>query len=193
MNSDKYSLSDQLRNGDKKALDEIYALYYSKIRRFAYSYLKDDDDSNDIIQDVFIKIWESRHKLKKHTQLEPLLYTITKNSVLSLFRKKSTEKKYLDYLQNCATANNSGTEELTDFEFIKEQYKNLIPKLPPERRDIFILSREKGLTNKEIAKRKNISEKTIENQITKALSFFKEQLEKSGVCSIIYFYLFINL
>ncbi len=193
MNSDKYLLSDQLRNGNKKALDEIYALYYSKIRRFAYSYLKDDDDVNDIIQDVFIKIWESRYKLKKHTQLEPLLYTITKNSVLSLFRKKSTEKKYLDYLQNCATANNSGTEELTDFEFIKEQYQNLIPKLPPERRDIFILSREKGLTNKEIAKRKNISEKTIENQITKALSFFKEQLEKSGVCSIIYFYLFINL
>lgn len=185
-------LCDRLRSGDKRALDEIYAMYHSKIFRFAVSYLKDEDDALDIIQETFIKLWESRSKLKTDTQLKSFLYTVTKNTILSLFRKHATENKYLEYLSGRMTVNSSGTAEQTDFNFLQDKYEQLIPQLPPKRREIFELSRKEGLSNNEIAEEKGISVKTVENQITKALAFIKERLGPLGALSTLFFYLFVE-
>lgn len=184
-------LCNRLRKGDKKALDEIYCKYHAKIFGFAVSYLKTEDDALDIVQETFVKLWESRATLKNNGQLKPLLFTVTKNAILSLFRKRATENKYLEYLGNCVITNTSGTTEQTDFDFLQSQYEQLIPELPPKRREIFLLSRKEGLSNKEIAKAKGISEKTVENQITKALAFFKENMDDLGALSILFFYLFV--
>jgi len=187
--SDKFneiSLCNRLKKGDKKALDEIYVMYYNMIFRFAVSYLKDEDDAMDIVQETFIKLWESRKKLKNNTQLKSLLFTVTKNAILSLFRKNSTESKYLAYLSDKLVVNSSGTTEQTDFHFLQVQYEKLIPQLPPKRRKIYLLSRKEGLKNKEIAKEKGISEKTVENQISKSLAFFKENLDRVGLLSTLF-------
>lgn len=185
-------LCDALRSGDKKSLDTVYGMYHERIYGFALSYLKDEDDAMDIVQEAFIKLWESRKTLKDDTRLDALIFTVTKNAILSLFRKRSTEKKYLNYLGSVTMSNNSGAEELSDFDFLQEKYEALIPQLPEKRREIFILSRKKGLSNKEIAEIKGISEKTVENHMTLALSFLREHLGQSGVLSTLFYYLFIG-
>ncbi len=189
---DNNSLCDRLRKGDKKSLDEIFALYAPKISRFAYSYLKDEEGAMDIVQEVFIKLWECRKSLQSGTKLEAFIYSVAKNTVLSLFRKKSTEAKYLTYLENSIVSNNSGVEEVTDFNFLQEQYLKLLPKIPFERRSIFLMSREEGLSNKEIAERKGISVKTVENQMTKALAFLKKHLGNAGWMGLLYYYIIIS-
>lgn len=181
----------ELSKGNKRVLDEIYNRYHQKIFGFALSYLKNEDDAYDIVQEVFINLWNNRSSLKKYSRIEPFIFTATKNSVISLFRKKATERKYLEYLGNITIPNNIGTRELTDFSFLEEQYEALISKLPEKRKEIFILSRKKGLTNKEIANKLRISEKTVENQLTKALAFFKEHFGAGGFLGLLFFYLFV--
>ncbi|MGQ1889185.1 RNA polymerase sigma factor [Thermophagus sp. OGC60D27] len=182
----------ELSKGNKRVLDEIYLRYHKKIFGFALSYLKNEEDAYDIVQEVFINLWNSRATLKKDSKIESFIFTATKNAVISLFRKRATERKYLEYLGSVVISNNEGTKEVTDFSFLEEQYEALISKLPEKRKEIFILSRKKGLNNKDIARQLGISEKTVENQLTKALAFFKNHFSAGGFLGLLFFYLFVR-
>jgi len=192
MNYNEETFAERLRIDDRMVIDEIYSHYHYKIFRFSLAYLKNEEDAYDLVQEVFIKLWENRLALNKDTNFDAFLFTIARNSVLSLFRKRVTEQKYIDYLTVAATSNTQGTEEQTDYTFLKERYERLIEKLPPKRQEIFKLSRETGLSNKEIAAEKGISEKTVEDHLTKAFSFFKQHLGSFGIWTALYFYLFVE-
>lgn len=192
MNYKEETFAERLRIDDRKVIDEIYAHYHYKIFRFSLAYLKNEEDAYDLVQEVFIKLWENRLALNNDTHFDAFLFTIARNSVLSLFRKRITEQKYIDYLAVAATSNTQGTEEQTDYTFLKERYEQLIEKLPPKRQEIFKLSREKGLSNKEIASAKGISEKTVEDHLSKAFSFFKQHLGSFGIWTALYYYLFVE-
>ncbi|WP_430811747.1 MULTISPECIES: RNA polymerase sigma-70 factor [unclassified Carboxylicivirga] len=185
-------LCEGLLNGERKSLEEVYSLYHQKIFSFAFSYLKNEDDAYDLVQEVFIKLWTSRATLDPATNLDALVFTVTKNAVLSLFRKRASEKKYLDYLAVASLSNNAGTQEISDYNFLEAQYEALIEALPQRRREIFILSRKKGLSNALIAQQLGVSEKTVENQMTKALSFLKEHLVKNGMVGSLFCALFLS-
>jgi RNA polymerase sigma-70 factor (family 1) len=186
------TLAERLRRDDRTVIDEIYEGYHSKIFRFSLAYLKNEDDAYDVVQESFIKLWENRLVLKKDSNFDAFLFTIAKNSVLSLFRKRATEQKYLDYLAQAATSNTQGTEEQTDYTFLKERYTQLIDQLPPKRKEVFRLSREKGLSNKEIALLKGIAEKTVEDHLSKSLFFFKQHLGSLGIWSALFYFLFVE-
>ena len=185
-------LYNGLVNGDKIVIDKIYKLYHKKIFNFAVSFLKDEDVALDVVQETFIKLWEQRKSLKKDTNIESYIFTVTKNAVLSIFRKYSTEQKYLDYLRYKIVSNTSGSEEVTSFDFLQEHYDSLLQQLPAKRREVFELSRKKGLSNKEIAKLKGISIKTVENQMTKSLAFLKENMDMYGAFWALFYYMFID-
>ena len=93
-------LLKQIKDGDKTAVNELYAKYSDRIYRFAFGYLKSEEDTLDLIQDVFIRFWNSRKNLKGDTNLEAFLFTIARNSVISTFRKKIVEKEYLEHLRH---------------------------------------------------------------------------------------------
>lgn len=186
------TLIKQLKKGNKQALDEIYGLYYAKILSFCRAYLKDENLALDIVQETFIKLWEKRASIQSNSKLEALLFTITKNALFDLFRKKATEEKYLDYLSAYQSSNSISTESIVGYESLKDEYEKLIPQLPQKRRQVFLMSRKEGLSNKEIAKRMGISEKTVENQITQALAFFRQELGKSGFLSMLFYFLFVG-
>lgn len=191
MNTEK-NFAERLRNDDKKVIDEIFAMYHMRIFRFSVAYLKNEDDAYDIVQDVFIKVWESRLSIQPDTNFDAFIFTIAKNTVLSLFRKRLTEQKYFDYLSQNATSNSHDTEEQTDYVFLRQKYEQLVETLPEKRKEIFVLSREKGLTNKEIALRQGISEKTVEDHLTKALAYMKKQLNSYGIWTLLFYFLFVE-
>ena len=183
---------DQLIKGDKKAIDRLYEKFHARIFYFALSFLKNEEDSYDIVQEVFIKLWENRSTYQNYTNIDALIFTLAKNTVLSVFRKRASEQKYLEFLGYSAQTNNEATSEQVDYSFLKQQYESIIPQLPPKRKEIFMLSREKGLSNKEIAKLKGISEKTVEDHITKSLAFLKKHISHFGIWALLFYALFIE-
>lgn len=186
------NIIERLKSNDKSAIDDIFTLYHNRIFRFALSFLKNENDAYDIVQDVFIKIWENRFTIQQDTKFNAYIFTVTKNTIFSLFRKRLNEQKYLDYLAELAVSNSQDTEELTDYVFLQDKYEELINKLPTKRKEIFLLSRKVGLTNKEIAQEKGISEKTVEDHLTKALAFLKKEFTAQGIWMILLYFLFLE-
>lgn len=180
-----------LRNGDLLAFDQLFKKYSKKLLYFSKGYLHSLEDAEELVQEVFIVIWDKRKELKAHLSFNSFLYTITFNAIRKHFRQKVREKKHLDnYLENLETKefNADFDAEYNDLRRIADQAIN---QLPEKRRLIYQLSREKGLSNDEIAAQLHISKKTVENQITTALKFIREHLGDSVLPTILFYYLFI--
>lgn len=184
-------LLKQFKSNDKNAIDSLYVLYSRRLYKFAFAYLKTEEDALDVVQDVFINLWEKRDSLKEDTNLEAYLFTITKNSVISIFRKKISEKTYLEHLRQGAVLHHNNTEETVDHEILSEKVQELVSRLPAQRQLVFRMSKEKGQSNKSIAEELNISVKTVEDHITKARRFIKEHLKDYGLVALLFYELFV--
>ena len=167
----------QLKKGDMAAFDAIYCKYCFKLYEFALMYLKQVEDAEEIVQEVFIKIWRARGKINIEKSFESFLFTVAYNETMSLLRKRVLENKsrmYLKSLQQAESANVVIDE--IQYKELNDKVLSLLKKLTPRQREIYLLSREKGLTQKEIALRLNISESTVNNQMVRILKFFKSQI-----------------
>lgn len=189
--SELNKLLKQIKLNDKDAIDSIFQAYSKRLYHFALAYLKTEGDSKDVVQDVFINFWNNRNSLKEDTNLEAYLFTITKNSVISIFRKKITEKEYLKHLRETAIFQYAENEEQYDYERLSLKIKELIDQLPEQRKRVFKLSKEKGLSNKAIAEELNISVKTVEDHMTKARRFLKSRLTEYGIIALLFYELFV--
>ena len=190
-NMEKLNLVNRLINNEKSALNELYAEYSPKLYRFAFGYLKSEAEALDIVQEVFINIWNYRNKLNKQTNLDSLMFTVAKNTIVSVFRKKLSEKEFLEYLKHKVINNSIDAESQISYNLLKEEVEKLIEQLPPQRKKIYELSKQNGLTNKAIAAELNISVKTVEDHITKARKFLKDNLNEYGFLAILFIELFV--
>ncbi|WP_372934322.1 RNA polymerase sigma factor [Mariniphaga sediminis] len=184
-------LLKQFKANDKDAINKLYEMFSRKLYNFAFSYLKTEEDALDVVQTVFINLWDKRKNISDDSNLESYLFTVTKNTVISTFRKKVQEKKYLENLRQTTVLSYNDTDEKYDYEILYEKIQKLIEELPEKRRHIFKLYKEEGLSNKEIAEKLNISVKTVEDHKTKAKHFIKNNLEKSGFIALLLFEVFL--
>ncbi|MCL6101264.1 MAG: RNA polymerase sigma-70 factor [Bacteroidetes bacterium] len=184
-------LLTQLKSNDKNAINGLYEAYSRRLFNFAFSYLKTEEDSLDVVQDVFISLWKKRYDLNEDTNLEAYLFTVTKNSVISIFRKKISEKGYLEHLRQVAVLFHNDNEEQCNYQSLSEKIQELVARLPEHRKRIFQMSKEKGLSNKAIAEELKISVKTVEDHMTKARRFIKEHLTEHGFIAILFYELFV--
>lgn len=180
-----------LKKGDIAAFDTIYNMYCHKLHQFVIRYLKQEEDAEGIVQEVFIKIWESREKIRNHASFESFLFTISYNATISLLRKRLSESKSKEYLKSIQQIQNANTvvDEL-QFNELNEKVQSLLEQLTPRQKEIFILSREEGLTHKEIAQRLKISENTVKNHLVTSLKFLKSNMNIALVSSALFFHLF---
>jgi len=186
-----YELVKSLKRGDLFAFDKLFSKYSKKLYYFAKGYLGSKEDAEGLIQEVFLMVWNKRKELKENLSFNAFLYTVTYNAIRKYFRKKAREKKYLDRF--LVDYDGKYNKTVTDIEYnnLLELANEAIEKLPEKRKLIFQLSRHKGLSNIEIAKRLDISKKTVENQIHSALKFLREQFGKETLLTILFYYLFI--
>lgn len=193
INPNDKEVVEGLKGGKKTVIDQIYYAYHKRIYAFALSLLKSEEDALDMVHEVFVKLWIKRHDLEDNTKIEPLIFTITRNTVLSLFRKRASENKYYDQLANVTNIqkNASNTEEQVNYTFLKEQVDQLVEQLPSKSQRVYLLSRENGLSNKEISQKLGIAEKTVEDHITKALTFLRKNLKNMGIMGLLFWYLFL--
>lgn len=182
----------RLKEGNIVAFDSIYEKYCKRLYAFVIRYVKQESDAEEIVQEVFIKIWENRVKIDVFSSFESYLFTITYNSAISLLRKRVHEKKYLEHVKSLQEVNNAS--ELTDDLYFKElnsKLQSLLQELTPRQREIFLLSREEGLTHDEIAKKLGISVNTVKNHIVSVISFLKSQIDSNLVINALFVYLFL--
>jgi RNA polymerase sigma-70 factor (ECF subfamily) len=179
-----------LKEGDAKAFDRLFGRYAKRLYGFAVGYLKSKEEAEEIVQEVFLKIWDNRVELSAQKSLESYLFTIARNGILNTIRKSKSEKVYLNYAKL-----NPGKDVLLDkeldFRELEKAYHIVIEQLPPRRKEIYLLSKAQSLSNAEIAAKLNISVKTVENQMTSALAEIRKNLRSLGFSGIIFFELFL--
>ena len=181
----------RLKKDDKSAVDELFSYYYPRLYHFSKSILKIETDIDDILQEVFVKIWLNHAKIGNAETFNAYIFTITKNEVLNLIRSKLKDHTFKDELYLRSVAEEYQTQNQLEFDEIKNGIDQIVAGLPEKRQQVFILSRTEGLSNKEIAQQLNISEKTVEDHITHAIKHIKKTMKDMGIISLLYFYLFL--
>lgn len=181
MKTDDYNENDvlieSLRNGDERAYTFLIDTYHHKLCVYANSLAKNIYSAEDIVQNVFIKVWEQRTRLKSDHSIKSFLYKLVYNEFIDLYRKNqslfSLEKTYYDALNSVVLEDDSES-----FQRVLKVVNKEIESLPPKCKEVFILSKKEGLTNIEIAEHLDVSIKTVEAQITKAFSILRSSLEE---------------
>ncbi len=187
-----YELLTRLKNGDMLAFDRVYELYSHKLFSFIYKILKNEAEAEDIVQEVFVKIWESRHKLEDYKLLNSYIFTIAYNNSIDLIRKRINETKYLEHLKNSALGNdNPNVIGQIEFNELNILAKKLISNLPARQKQVYLLHREEGLTYPEIAEKLKISKNTVENHMVKALKYLRKNMDNSVLINILFVSLFL--
>ena len=182
----------RLKNGDMLAFDQIYELYSHKLFSFVFRILKDETEADDVVQEVFVKIWESREKLGDYKLLNSYIFTIAYNNSIDLIRKKINNNKYLEHLKISATINfTPSIVSQIEFDELNNEVEKLIVKLPERQKQVYLLHREEGLTYPEIAERLGISKNTVENHMVKALKYLRHNLDNALLVNMLFVSLFL--
>lgn len=164
-----------LKAGDEEAFKSLYSRYKQKVYNFARLYNTSSFEVEEIVQEVFVKLWESRDALDVDKNFEGYLFIITRNYIFNSCRRHFNEPFYRVTVLEALEESYNIEEELETSD-LREHVQALINMLPPRQQEVYRLSREKHLTYKEIASDLHISEKTVEHHISDALKFLKKNL-----------------
>ncbi|MDI9364081.1 MAG: RNA polymerase sigma-70 factor [Flavobacterium sp.] len=175
-NKELHHLLQLMSSGNEMAFKKLYDKYYDKIFAVALNFTKSKVIAEEIVQDVFLKIWLKREALTGVDNFEAYLFIMARNHIYNCLRSKMKDIVYLDYLQNYFAV----VEDATSSLYTKDIYKLISEareKLPPQQRRVFELSRYEGLNHKAIAEKLSISTLTVKAHLTKALQFIRQKLE----------------
>ncbi len=179
----------------KNQFEELYVSYYSRMKRFAQEYVIREEDAENIVQDVFLELWERKQFLPIHTNLFAYLFTTIKNKCIDFLRHKTivqqTKEKIQDdhwrTLQMKLQSLEAFNEQLFSEPEIEILIQNAINSLPEKCREIFILNKIDGIKQKDIATKLNISVNTVESQMAIAYKKLKEALKDHPLLLIAFF------
>jgi RNA polymerase sigma-70 factor (ECF subfamily) len=175
------ALFQRIRADDRVALNALFAQYYQKLCGFAYTYLRHTEEAEEAVADVFFNLWRSRHQLSVDKSLKAYLYTAVRHAALAIIRTRKPALEAIDDEALSDEISDPGTPELLlTFQELQQHLDDAVDNLPPRCRQIFLMSRMEALTYREIAGILNISEKTVENQLVKALSILRTSVKQYG-------------
>ena len=172
---DERTLVLQLKEGNENAFTTLYETYWAKVYNFSRLYLTSSTEIEEVVQDVFVKVWEARIFIKENENFKGFLFIITRNIIFNQFRKSFNENAYKLTVLSAAMDYYDMEDELSAAD-LKEFIKRMVGELPPRQQEVFKMSRDEHLTYKEIATRLNISEKTVERHINEAIKFLKKNI-----------------
>lgn len=177
-------LVKELSKGNLLAFNSLFREYSNRLYRFALGYLKSEDEAEELVQEVFMIIWEKRADLNAELSFKSYLFTISFNIIRKHFRTKS----YLvEYLRSEKTDElDLHTAEEVSYNSLYHYITRLVDQLPERRKLIFIKSRFEGLSIREIADELKLSHKTVENQLTDALKYMRANLKKESIFSLLF-------
>jgi RNA polymerase sigma-70 factor, ECF subfamily len=168
----------RLAKGDQLAFKDLYLKFHGRIYNFCFKLLANSEEAKDIVQHVFITLWDQRESLDAEKSIEKYIYTIARYSAYQNLRKRVYQQAAFVYFLN----NEEQLKEVTFDEVIYDElnsfFEKVIESLPARRKEIFKLNRNEGLTYKDIASRLNISENTVDTQMRHSLQYIKKEYER---------------
>lgn len=189
---DEPALIKSLSKGDPFAFEEIFSRYSNKLYQFSLSYLKSEADAEEIVQEVFLKLWERKKELKTETSFQSYLFTITLNFIKKHFNRKARADQYKHELVTQFSGENNQMESSITYQDLLNRLEILIGQLPEKRKQIFIERKQNDKPVKQIAEELGITPKTVENQLTRALNFLRSELKKEHLGDLLFLHLFIR-
>lgn len=157
--------------------ENIFKSNHKKLCNTAYRIIRDQDSAKDIVQNVFLKLWDCRNELNIETSLEGYLYKSTTNASLNFIERNQRHLRFAEEIKATTTHTEDDASKNINIKELETHIERTLSSLPPKCRAIFILSRYEGLRYKQIAEQLDISVNTVENQMAKALSIMREGLK----------------
>jgi RNA polymerase sigma-70 factor (family 1) len=174
-----------LKQGDELAFAEVYKRYAEKLAGFAGSKLYSLEDARDILHDVFVKLWEGREQLHITSNLQSYLFAVIRHRIIDKIRKNITREEYASAVQSMAVFYDSDAGKQVELKELKKTIGDSLNQLSPRIKEIYKLSREEGLSNREIAEKLNLSEQTVKNQLSAALKHLRQTLGPLGLLVLV--------
>ena len=185
----KYSDEDLMREikaDNMFAFDTLYKRYFKRLYKFAYLILKTHEDTENIIQDVFLNLWLNRHKVEKGSSVKYYIFTIAYNSAVSLIRIRIKESQFVEYVKSLQFVNQEQTDKDMEYQERTERLYKIIDTLPERQKEIYLLHGVEGLKYTEISEQLNISIKTVENHISRAIKTIRKRLNNYSLITIFF-------
>ena len=183
-----FQLLQQMQADNMLALDELYKRYQKRLFHFINYILKSTEDSENIVQEVFLKLWENRHKIEK---VKPYIFSIAYNSTISQIRKKIREQAFIDHIRSLPESWEDPVNIDLEYRELKDRTEMIIRELPDRQKEVYLLSRQEGLSYREIAEKMEISVNTVENHLVKALKTIRKELGNVSLLGMLFYYLFV--
>lgn len=183
-NSNEKDLILLFSNGDQVAFEKIYHLYSPRLLGFLIKLVKSEGHAKELLQEIFIKIWNSRNSIDPEKSFRSYLFRVAENTVYDFFRKVAREKKLQAELLKINDGFYSHVEEECFSKQNQELLQNVIDTLPPKRRQVFRLIKMEDYSYEEVSVLLNISTSTISDHIVKANKFVEERLKGWNKTSI---------
>ena len=183
-------LISQVKSGNAIAFNTLFELFAPKLFGFALKYLKSEEEAEELVQEVFVKVWERRKSLRSGHSFKSYLFTIALNQIRKYFRKRAASLKYLAQIEGQRLSVENKTEEAIDYHAILRRIDEIISDFPERKKTIFLKSRIDGKTSKEIAEELNISPGTVDNQISDSLKILRKVLNDEGFAGSLFLTLF---
>ena len=165
-----------LRRKDKVVFDYIFNYYYSSLCAFSMNYLNDRNAGEDLVQDFFVSLWIESPNLQILSSLKSYLFASVKNRCLDFLKHQKVSEKYRAYILFSAESGDNTADHYFAESELRQAIQKSLEKLSPRGREIFELSRLKGLSNQEISEQLKISKRTVELQVSNSLKILRKEL-----------------
>ena len=169
---------EKIRQGDRRAFKALFESYYEGLCRFAESQINDPEAAEGLVQDLFLDLWRRRRRWAPRGALRAYLFGAVRNKTIKRIRRRQVRRRWKRQEQEKDAPR--GANPVDDFQHreLKRAMQDGVSALPERRRQVYVLSRRHGLTYREIADAMDISPKTVENQMVKALKFLRKRLNR---------------
>ncbi len=166
----------KIKHGDQSAFEELYRGYYDRLYRFTLNFVRSKENAKDVVQDVFVKVWLNKETLDAQQSIKAYLFMATKNRAVDFFKNKGNGLTDPDSDKAEAFSYSDPVQDMIDSD-LEAAVREAIGRLPQKCKLVFKLSRQEGLTYREIADLFGISENTVEKQVVRALKHLKKSLK----------------
>jgi len=178
MEIEEKTLVEQFRDGSHQAFGVLYTRYHDLLINYCNQYLNDRDEAEDIVQDVFLQLWETREALNVDLSFSGYVHTLTRNRIMQKFRQFDVHARYAQYILVHAKEATNETEESIEYNDYAALLNELIEHLTPKQKEVFKLSRIEGRTYKEIAELLHITVPTVQTHAYLGMKKIKDFLKQ---------------
>lgn len=177
MNEDTHFLINRLKSGEEAAYELLFREYYQMLVVFASKYLHDLEDAKELVQDLFVYLYEKREQLEINSSLKSYLFRSVHNRALNHINAQKIRDKHAQYVKDSIQIREGTLEQEIYKTELEQAIHQAIKNLPPKCRQIFQMNRFEGLSNSEIAEKLDLSKRTVETQISKALKILRSKIQ----------------